>query len=142
VQSILSDSRPLLLAVAPEASMPVKGTAISAIVAGLADALQPQAMYTDEEMLPWQAFYSMGYMVHTYHNCLCTGMASAMVISRSTRLRGCSFTFCSMIHHLRQQAALEAICGATSAAQLLVHAALLPAWQAAAVTLQLCAKVI
>ena len=43
--------------------------------------------------------------------------------------------------HLLQQAALEAVCSATPAAQLLADHALLPAWRAAASTLRQCSEV-
>ena len=39
------------------------------------------------------------------------------------------------------QAALDAVCGATSAAHLMAYDALLPAWNAAGATLQFCSKV-
>ena len=40
------------------------------------------------------------------------------------------------------QAALEALCGATPAAELHAHKALLPAWQAVAHALRLCSEVL
>jgi hypothetical protein len=43
--------------------------------------------------------------------------------------------------HVLQQAALEAVCGATPAVQLLADNALLPAWRAVASTLQRCSEV-
>jgi hypothetical protein len=39
------------------------------------------------------------------------------------------------------QAALDAVCSATSAAHLMAYNALLPAWNAAGATLQFCTKV-
>jgi hypothetical protein len=42
---------------------------------------------------------------------------------------------------LLQQAALEAVCGATPVADLIAHNALLPAWESAARVLKLCEKV-
>ena len=67
LQGILSDGRPLLMAVAPAASVSVKAAAICAMAAGFEAALQPSGLVTmllkDEDMLPWQAFQSMTYMV-------------------------------------------------------------------------------
>ena len=45
------------------------------------------------------------------------------------------------LSHLLQQAALDALCGATSAADLFVDRALVEAWKAAAVTLRHCCEV-
>jgi hypothetical protein len=43
---------------------------------------------------------------------------------------------------IAHQAAMDAVCGATSAEELLAHNALLPAWKAAGSTLQYCCEVI
>jgi hypothetical protein len=67
LQGILSDGRTLLLAVAPAASPGVKSAAAAAMAAGAAAALQASGMATSvhskAEMLPWQAFHAMAYMV-------------------------------------------------------------------------------
>ena len=61
----------------------------------------------------------------------------------SLAIRRCAWhvSGCEPLHHLLQQAALDALCGATSAADLLGDRALLLAWKAAAVTLRHCCKV-
>jgi hypothetical protein len=63
LQSVLSAARPLLMAVAPAASIHVRAAAVLAMVAGLASALQPSARDMDADVLPWTAFSSMAYMV-------------------------------------------------------------------------------
>ena len=67
LQGILLESRPLLLAVAPAASPNDKSAAALTMATSAAAALQATGMattlHTKEEMLPWQAFYAMSYMV-------------------------------------------------------------------------------
>ena len=143
LQGILSDGRTLLLAVAPAASPGVKSAAAAAMAAGAAAALQASgvaiSVHGKEEMLPWKAFHAMAHMVRarplSCHH-LRIKLAPAGSADQGDRMP-CE-AFCC---HLLQQAALEAVCGATPAAQLLAHDALLPAWRAAASTLRLCSEV-
>jgi hypothetical protein len=144
---MLSDGRTLLLAVAPAASPGVKSAAAAAIAAGAAAALHSDLqstdvatmVHTEEEMLPCQAFYAMSYMVRI------STMVMVCRLMHETCMHGLRWSpgrSVDLCVQCLQQAALEAVCSATPAAQLLAHKALLPAWRAAASTLQLCSEVV
>ena len=68
LQGLLSDGRPLLMAVAPTASISAKSAAIITMAIGLEAALFPSGevdtILNDEHLLPWRAYHSMAYMVH------------------------------------------------------------------------------
>ena len=137
LQGILLAGTPLLLAVAPAASPCVNSAAALTMATGAAAALQSTGLATTLHTAEaWQAFYATSYMVRTSSSFLASsmdvsGMRSADHLHRKAH-EAC---------HLLQQAALEAVCGATPPKQLLAHDALQPAWQAAASTLQLCSEV-
>jgi hypothetical protein len=69
LQGMLSDGRPLLMAVAPEAGHSAKAAAVVAIGNRVEAVLMPSgardAMLHDDRLLPWQAFHLMAYMVRT-----------------------------------------------------------------------------
>ena len=69
LQGLLSDGRPLLMAVAPAASISAKSAAIITMAIGLEAALFPSGevdtILSDEHLLPWRAYHSMAYMVLT-----------------------------------------------------------------------------
>ena len=136
LQGMLSDGRSLLMAVAPAASISVKSAAVVSMADGLAAALFPSGevdkMLDDEHLLPWRASHSMAYMVRT------SIVEIACVDARASVRSGCHQ---QTVVHLLQQAALDAVCGATSAADLLGSGALPRAWQAAALALQWCCEV-
>ena len=139
---MLSDGRTLLLATAPAASPGVKSAAVLALATGAAAALQSTGvattLYAEQAMLPRQAFSAMSYMVRTS-----TSVVAFMLMSLACAgFAGQQVRSVDLCRHLLQQAALEAVCGATPAAQLLAHNALLPAWRAAASALQLCSEVV
>ena len=66
-QGVLSDGRPLLMAVAPAATARVKAAAAAALAAGLSAALRPDGMVNnmlkEGYMLQWRAVHCMAYMV-------------------------------------------------------------------------------
>lgn len=65
-QAELSDGRPLLMAVAPCASADAKAQAAAALALGAKAAVHGLGAAMDpEEILAWQAFHGMAYMVST-----------------------------------------------------------------------------
>jgi hypothetical protein len=91
LQGILSDGRTLLMAVAPAASAGTKAAAVNAMADGIAAVLHPSGMVTkmlnDEDMLPWQAFHSMAYLVRTSVQCIVVsaycGRLDALLFSKT-----------------------------------------------------------
>lgn len=69
LQGMLSDGRPLLMAVAPAASAWVKAATVFTMGSRLTVALDPSgaldALRDDAQPLPWRAFHLMAYMVRT-----------------------------------------------------------------------------
>jgi hypothetical protein len=69
LQGMLSDGRPLLMAVAPDAGHSTKAAAMVVIGLRVEAFLVPSgardATLHDDHLLPWQAFHLMAYMVRT-----------------------------------------------------------------------------
>jgi hypothetical protein len=146
-QGALSDGRPLLMAVAPAATAKVKAAAAAAMAAGLSAALRPDGMVNnmlkEGYMLQWRAVHSMAYMVglgfrpssHLLSPWCGAPASRCLSDQEACMLRLVTHAACVC------QAALDAVCSATSAAHLMAYNALLPAWNAAGATLQFCTKV-
>ena len=92
-----------------------------------------------EGMLPWQAFHAMAYMVRESN--MVKGPYQWHALPPLSADRWDHSAYVELCCHFHQQAALEAVCGATPAAQLLADNVLLSAWRAAASTLRLCSEV-
>lgn len=145
-QGALSDGRPLLMAVAPAATAKVKAAAAAAMAAGLSAALRPDGMVNnmlkEGYMLQWRAVHCMAYMVglgRMHSICASPGCGAPAFRGLSDQdacvMRLITHAMCVC------QAALDAVCGATSAAHLMAYDALLQSWNAAGATLQFCTKV-
>ena len=143
LQGILSDGRTLLLLVAPAASPGINCAAAAAMAAGAAAALPASGIVMSargkEGMLPWQAFHAMAYMVRESN--MVKGPYQWHALPPLSADRWDHSAYVELCCHFHQQAALEAVCGATHAAQLLADNVLLSAWRAAASTLRLCSEV-
>ena len=79
-QGVLSDGRPLLMAVAPVTSAKAKAGAICAMAAALEASVHDDGMaaaaYEDDHTLPWRAYNVMAYMVRI--TTVCTGPAGLL----------------------------------------------------------------
>jgi hypothetical protein len=70
LQGMLSDGRPMLMAVAPAASAYVRAAAVVLMGNRLTAALRPSGaldtLLDDAHLLPWRAFHLMAYMVRAH----------------------------------------------------------------------------